>query len=139
VIAEGRYERLVENLRSATEDALSKLNARLLEAQAMVQTAANSGLEEFKRETELHVNMALAESKERVDSALSSLEAESRTTCDAHRKAMEEQVARSAAQAAEQFHKRINAFLTTCLGAADGVVDEHSTATLDGRRSVKDV
>ena len=127
MIAEGRYERLVENLQSATEDALSKLNARLVEAQAMVQTAANSGLEEFKRETELHVNMALAESKERVDSALSSLDEESRTTCDARRKALEEQVARSTAQAAEQFHKRIKAFLTTCLDAADGVVDEHRT------------
>jgi hypothetical protein len=134
-IAELRYERLLENLQGATQDALSKLNSRLTEAQAMVQSAANSGLEEFKRETELHANMALAESKERVDSALSSLDEESRTTCDAHRKTLEEQVARSAAQAAEQFQKRIKAFLTASLDAANGVLDEHSTATLDAHRA----
>jgi hypothetical protein len=61
-----------------------------------------------------------------VESALSSLEAESQTACDARRQALEAEVARSADQAAEQFHKRIKAFLHTCLAATDGVVDEHS-------------
>ena len=132
VIAERRYERLVENVQSVTEEALSKLNAHSAEVRAFVQSAVNSGLEEFRRDTEVHVNTALAETKERVDSALSSLESESRTTCDARRQALETEVARSAERAAEQFHKRIKAFLYTCFAAADGVVDEHSKTTVDG-------
>jgi len=132
VIAEGRYERLVESVQSATQDALSKLNAHSAEAQALVQSAVNSGLEKFRRETELQLNRTLSETKERVDSALSSLDAESRAACDAHRQALETEVARSAELAAEQFHRRIKAFLSTCLVAADGVVEEHSQSTPDG-------
>jgi hypothetical protein len=132
VITDRRYERLVENVQIVTQDALSKLNARSAEVQAFVQSAVNSGLEEFRRETELHVNMALAETKERAVSALSSLDAESRTICDERRQALETEVARSAERAAEQFHKRIKAFLYTCLVAAVGAVDEHSKSTLDG-------
>ena len=130
-ISERRFERLVENVLSVTEDALSKLNAHSAEVQASVQNAVNSGLEEFRRDTELHVNMALAETKERVESALSSLEAESQTICDARRQALEAEVARSAEHAAEQFHKRIKTFLHTCLAATDAVVDEHSKTTGD--------
>ncbi len=132
VIAERRYERLVENVQIATQDVLSKMNSHSVEVQALVQSALNSGLEEFRRETELHVNTALEEAKERAVSALSSLDADSRTTCDARRQALETEVARSAERAAEQFHKRIKAFLSTCLVAADGVVEEHSQSTLDG-------
>jgi hypothetical protein len=132
VIAERRYERLVENVQIATQDALSKLNAHSAEAQALVQSAVNSGLEEFRRETVLHVNMTLAETKERADSALASLDAESRAACDARRQALETEVQRSAERVAEQFHKRIKAFLSTCLIAADSVVDEQSQSTLDG-------
>jgi hypothetical protein len=126
-ISESRYERLLENLQGATEEALSKLNAHSAEVQTSLQNVFNSRLEEFRRDTELHVDMALAETKERVESALSSLEAESQTSCDARRQALEAEVARSADQAAEQFHKRIKTFLQTCLAATDGVVDdEHS-------------
>jgi hypothetical protein len=132
VIADRRYERLLENVQIVTQDALLKLNARSAEVEAFVQSAVNSGLEEFRRETELHVNMALAETKERAVSALSSLDAESRTTCDARRQALETEVARSAERAAEQFHKGIKAFLYTCLVAAVGAMDEHSKSTLDG-------
>lgn len=78
------------------------------------------------------MNTALEEAKERAVSALSSLDADSRTTCDKRRQALETEVARSAERAAEQFHKRIKAFLSTCLVAADGVVEEHSQSTLDG-------
>jgi hypothetical protein len=130
-ITDHRYERLVENVQIVTEDALSKLNARTAEVQAFVQSAVNSGLEEFRRETELHVNKALAETKERAVSALSLLDAESRTTCDARRQALETEVTRSAERAAEQFHKRIKALLYTCLVAAVGAVDKHSKSTLD--------
>jgi len=131
-IAELRFERLVENMQNVTEQALSKLNAHSAEVQTFVQNAANSRLEEFRRDTELHVNMALAETKERVESALSSLEDESRATCDARRQALEAEVARSAERAAEQFHKRVKAFLHTCLAATDAVVDEHSKTTAGG-------
>jgi hypothetical protein len=132
VIAERRYERLVENVQIATQEALSKLNAHSAEVQALVQSAVNSGLEEFRRETVLHVNMTLAETKERAVSALAALDAESRAACDARRQALETEVERSAERVAEQFHKRIKAFLSTCLIAADSVVDEQSQSTLDG-------
>jgi len=132
-IAEDRYERLLENLQGATEAALSKLNAHSAEVQTSMQNAFNSRLEEFRRDTELHVNKALAETKERVESDLSSLESASSTTCDARRQALEAEVARSAEEAAQQFHKRIKAFLHTCMAATDGVVDEHSTSTANRR------
>jgi hypothetical protein len=132
VIADRRHDRLLENVQIVTEDALLKLNARSAEVQAFVQSAVNSGLEEFRRETELHVNMTLAETKERGVSALSSLDAESRTICDTRRQALETEVARSAERVAEQFHKGIKAFLYTCLVAAVGAMDEHSKSTLDG-------
>jgi hypothetical protein len=133
VIAEGRYERLVESVQGATQDALSKLSAQTAEAQAQVQSAANSRLEEFRRETELQLNRTLEETKERVVAALLSLDEESRAACDARRQALETEVASSAERAAEQFHKRIKDFLSTCLVAADGVVEEHSSSALDGK------
>ena len=132
VIADRRHEQLLENVQMVTQDALLKLNARSAEVQAFVQSAVNSGLEEFRRETELHVNMTLAETKERAVSALSSLDAESRTICDTRRQALETEVASSAERVAEQFRKGIKAFLYTCLVAAVGVMDEHSKSTLDG-------
>jgi hypothetical protein len=132
VIADRRHEQLLENVQTVTQDALLKLNARSAEVQAFVQSAVNSGLEEFRQETELHVNLTLAEAKERAVSALSSLDAESRTICDTRRQALETEVASSAERVAEQFRKGIKAFLYTCLVAAVGVMDEHSKSTLDG-------
>ena len=133
-IAELRYERLLENLQGATNEALSKLHAHSVEVQTSVQNAFNSRLEDFRRDTELHVNRALAETKERVETALTSLETESLATCDARRQTLEAEVARSAEHAAEQFHKRIKTFLHTCLEATDAVVDEHSK-TPAGKRA----
>jgi hypothetical protein len=78
------------------------------------------------------LNMALAETAEGVVSALSSLDADSRATCDARRQALEAEVARSAEQAAEQFRKGMKTFVSSCLVAAVGAVDEHSKATLEG-------
>jgi len=131
LMAEDRYERLAENVQSMTQEALSRLNAQSADVQTTVQNAVSSRLEEFRRDTELHLNTALAETKERLDSALASLEADSRNTCDSRRQALEAEVARSAEQAAEQFHKRIKTFLHTCLAATDGVVDEHSKTTVE--------
>lgn len=125
-ISERRFERLVENVQGATQEALEKLNTHSVEVQTFVQNAVNSALEEFRRDTELQVNKTLAQTKELVDCALSLVETETKTTCDARRQALEAEVARSAEQAAEEFHKRIKTFLHTCLAATDGVVGDHS-------------
>jgi hypothetical protein len=132
VVVDRRCGRMLENAQIVTKEALSKLNARSEEVQALVQGAVNSGLEEFRREAQLKVNMALAETAERIVSALSLLEADSRATCDARRQAFEAGVARSAEQAAEQFRKGMKTFVSSCFVAAVGAVDEHSKATLDG-------
>lgn len=132
VVVDRRYERVLENMRIVTQEALLKLNTRSAEVQALVQSAVNSGLEEFRREAELHANMALAETKERAVSALSSIDADIRATCDAQRQALETEVARSAERATEQFRKGMKTFLYSCLVAAVGAVDDHSKATLDG-------
>jgi len=132
VVVDRRYGRLLENVQIVTQEALLKLNARSAEVQALVQSAVNSGLEEFRREAELHVNMALAETKERAVSALSSLDADSRASFDARRQALETEVARSAERATEQFRKGMKTFLYSSLVAAVGAADEHSKATLNG-------
>jgi len=132
VVMDRHYERLLEKVQILAQESLLNLNARSAEVQALVQSAANSGLEEFRREAELHVNMALAETKERAVSALSSLDADIRATCDARRQALETEVARSAERETEQFRKGMKAFLYSCLVAAVGAVDEYSKATLDG-------
>jgi len=132
VVADRRYERLLENVQILTQESLLKLNARSAEVQALVQSAVNSGLEEFRRDAEQHVNVALAETKERAVSLLSSLDADSRATCDARRQALETEVARSADRATEQFRKGMKTFLYSCLVAAVGAVDEYSKATLEG-------
>jgi hypothetical protein len=132
VVMDRHDERLLESVQTLTQESLLKLNARSAEVQALVQTAVNSGLEEFRREAELQVNMALAKTKERAVSALSSLEADSRATCDARRQALESEVARSAERATEQFRKGMKAFLYSCFVAAVGAVDEYSKVTLDG-------
>ncbi|HEY1470872.1 MAG TPA: hypothetical protein VGF61_17670, partial [Candidatus Acidoferrum sp.] len=56
----------------------------------------------------------------------------SRATCDARRQALEAEVSRSAERTAEEFRKGMKAFLYSCLGAAVGAVDEHSSTTLSG-------
>jgi len=136
VVVDRRCERLLENAQIVTQQALSKLNACSAEVQAFVQSAVNSGLEEFRREAQLQVNVALAETAERAVSALSSLDADSRATCDARRQGLEAEVARSAEQAAEQFRKGMKTFVSSCLVAAVGAVNEYSKATLNG--SLKD-
>ena len=120
VILDRRYELLLENVQIATQEGLSKLNARSAEVQALAQSALNSSVEEFQRETERHMTMAIAETKERAVSALSSLDAESRATCDARRQALETEVSRSAERAAEEFRKGMKELLYSCLGAAVG-------------------
>jgi hypothetical protein len=130
--AERRYERLLASTQSVTQEALLKLDARSAEVQALVQSALNSALGVFQRQSEMHVNMALSETRERAASALSALDAESRAACDARRQALEADVARAAERSTDQFRKGMKAFLYSCLVAAVSAVDEHSKATLDG-------
>jgi hypothetical protein len=127
-----RYERLLESVHTVTQEALLKLNARSAELEALVQSVANSALDEFRGEVELHRDAALAETKERAVSALSSLDAESRTSCDKRRQTLEEEMVRSAERVTEQFRTGMQAFMHSCLVAAVGAVEEHSKATLDG-------
>jgi hypothetical protein len=130
--AERRYERLLANTQAVTQEALLKLDARSAEVQALLQSAVNSALGAFQRQSEVHANMALSETRERAVSALSSLDAESRAACDARRQAIETEVARAAERSTDQFRKSMKAFLYSCLVAAVSAVDEHSKSTLDG-------
>ena len=132
LIVDRRYGRLLESVQGVTDEAFLKLNARSAEVQALVQTAVNSALQEFRRETELHADMTLSETKERAVSTLAMLDAENRASCDKRRQALETEVARSAERATEQFRTGMKAFMYSCLVAAVGAVDEHSKATLVG-------
>ncbi len=130
--ADRRYQLLLENAQAVTQEALLKLDARSAEVQALVQSAVNSALAAFQRQTDQHVDAILTETKERAVSALSSLDAESRTACEARRLALESEVARAAERSTDQFRKGMKAFLYSCLVAAVSAVDEHSKSTLDG-------
>jgi hypothetical protein len=130
--AHRRYELMLENTYAVTQEALMKIDARSAEVQALVQSAVNSALGSFQRQTDLHVNAVLSETRERAVSALSSLDAESRATCEARRMALEGEVARAAERSTDQFRKGMKAFLYSCLVAAVSAVDEHSKSTLDG-------
>ncbi|PYU52840.1 MAG: hypothetical protein DMG48_06115 [Acidobacteria bacterium] len=130
--AHRRYELMLENTQAVTQEALMKIDARSAEVQALVQSAVNSALAAFQRQTDLHVNAVLSETQERAVSALSSLDAESRAAVEARRVAVEAEVARAAERSTDQFRKGMKAFLYSCLVAAVSAVDEHSKSTLDG-------
>ncbi len=130
--AHRRYELMLENTQAVTQEALMKIDARSAEVQALVQSAVNSALGAFQRQTDQQVNAVLSETKERAVSALSSLDAESRAACEARRLALESEVARAAERSTDQFRKGMKAFLYSCLVAAVSAVDEHSKSTLDG-------
>src|SRR6266404_1444840 len=130
--ARRRYELMLENTQAVTQEALLKLDARSAEVQALVQSAVNSALGTFQRQTDEHADAVLSETTERAESALSSLDAESRATCEARRLALETEVARAAERSTDQFRKGMKAFLYSCLVAAVSAVDEHSKSTLDG-------
>jgi len=131
VVVDQRYGELRDHMQVATDEALLKLNGCSARLQEASQSVVNSGLEEFRRETERHVDMAIVETKERAVSVLSLLDAESRATCNARRQALEAEVSRLAEQATEEFRKGMQAFLHSCLAAAMGAVDEQSRATLN--------
>lgn len=126
-----RYERFLENMQFALQEALLKLDARSAEAQALVQGSMNSTLATLQRQAELQMNVILDETKDRAASALSLLDAENRTACEARRQVLEADVARAAERSTDQFRKGMKAFLYSCLVAAVSAVDEHSKSTLE--------
>jgi len=126
-----RYERLLDQTQSITQEALLRLDARSAEVQALVQGAVNSALASFQRQTEEHAHDLLSETKQRAASSLSALDAESRAACEARRQSLETEVARATERSTDQFRKSMKAFLYSCLVAAVSAVDEHSKSTLD--------
>ena len=127
-----RYELMLENTQAVTQEALMKIDTRSAEVQALMQSAVNSALGAFQRQTDQQVNAVLSETKERAVSALSSLDAENRAACEARRLALENEVARATERSTDQFRKGMKAFLYSCLVAAVSAVDEHSKSTLEG-------
>jgi len=131
-ISDRQLVRLIEDKQMVTRETTSHLEACGAESRALLQSAANSTLEEFRRQLEVQVDLALSESAQRASSSLASLEAENRAACEARRRALEEDVARATGQATEQFRSGIKAFLYASLVAAVGAVDEHAQTTLAG-------
>jgi len=131
-ISDRQLVRVMEATRMVTREAAAQMDARVAESRALLQSAAGSTLEEFRRQAEVNVDLAISETTERVKSALAALDAESRAACDNRRRTMIDDVIRTTEQSTEQFRSGIKAFLYSCLVAAVGAVDEHAKTTLDG-------
>ncbi len=131
-ISDRQLVRVMEATRMVTREAAAQLDARVAESRALLQSAAGSTVEEFRRQAEVQVDLAISETTERVRSALSALDAESRVACETRRRTMIDEVTRTTEQSTEQFRSGIKAFLYSCLVAAVGAVDEHAKTTLDG-------
>jgi hypothetical protein len=130
-IADRQLVRLMEDKQMVTREATAQLSASAAEMRALLQSSANSTLEEFRRQMEVRIDLAISEATQRVMSSLASLDAENRAACEARRRSIETDVARATEQSTEQFRTGIKAFLYSCLVAAVGAVDEHATTTLD--------
>jgi hypothetical protein len=131
-ISDRQLVRLIEDKQMVTRETTAHLEACGAESRALLQSAANTTLDEFRRQLEVQVDLALSESAQRASSSLATLEAENRAACEARRRALEEEVARATGQATEQFRSGIKAFLYASLVAAVGAVDEHAQTTLAG-------
>lgn len=131
-VADRQLVRLMEDKVMVTREATSQMGACAAEMRALLQSSVSSTLEEFRRQMEVQVDLAISEATQRVTSSLASLDAENRAACEARRRSIETDVARTTEQSTEQFRTGIKAFLYSCLVAAVGAVDEHATTTLDG-------
>ena len=121
-------------VREALKSIEEARRSNVQEVEALVKGAVNSGLEEFRREADLHVKNALDGAKERAIAELSSLDAESRASCDARRQALENELSGSAERAKDQFRKGMKALVESFLAATVGAVDESFKAMLEGPR-----
>jgi hypothetical protein len=131
-VSDRQLTRLVEQKQALARETALELEARASEARAILEKAANSTLDEFRRRLEVQIDLITSEATERVTSALSSLDKESRAAIDARRRAVETEVARAAEQSATEFRSGIKAFLYSCLVAAVSAVDQHAQNTLAG-------
>jgi len=131
-IADRQLVRLMEDKQMVTREATAQLAACAAEMRAVLQSSANSTLDEFRRQMEVRIDLAISEVTQRVMSSLGALDAENRAACETRRRSIETDVARATEQSTEQFRTGIKAFLYSCLVAAVGAVDEHATTTLDG-------
>lgn len=131
-ISDRQLIRVMEGTRMVTREAAAQLDARVAESRALIASAANSSIEELRRQAEVQVDLAVTETTDRVRSMLSALDAENKTICESRRRTLIEDVARATEQSTEQFRSGIKAFLYSCLVAAVGAVDEHAKTTLEG-------
>jgi hypothetical protein len=131
-VSDRQLVRLMEQKQAMSQEVSLEFEARASEARALLQKAANSTLEEFRRRVEVHIDLILAEAKERVTSSLASLDAESRAAVEARHRALEADVVRAAEQSTVEFRSSIKAFLYSCLVAAVSAVDQHAQTTLAG-------
>ena len=131
-VSDRQLVRLMEQKQAVSQEVSLELEARACEAHALLQKAANSTLEEFRRRVEVHIDLILADAIERASSSLASLDAESRAAIEARRRALEADVAHAAEQSTMEFRSGIKAFLYSCLVAAVSAVDQHSQTTLAG-------
>ena len=123
---------MLEEAQSMTREASAYLESNVAEARATVETTASEALGEFRRQADLHATVSAADTTQRVTSALASLDAEHREACDARRKSIEADVARSTEQITDQFRQGLRAFFYSCLVAAVGAVEQHSQSTREG-------
>jgi len=131
-VSDRQLVRLNEQKQALANEASLELEARATETRSMLQKAANSMLEEFRRRVEVQIDLVTAEATERVSSSLASLDAESRAAAEARKRTVESEVARAAEQSTAEFRSGIKAFLYSCLVAAVSAVDQHAQTTLAG-------
>ena len=131
-VSDRQLVRLIEDKQMVTREASLHLEACAAEARALLQSAASSTLEEFRRQAEVQVDLTISEAMQRVSSSLALQEAETRAEVGARCRSLENDVAQATEQATEQFRSGIKAFLYSSLVAAVGAVDEHAQTTLAG-------
>src|SRR5437870_2435587 len=131
-VSDRQLVRLMEATRMETREVSSQLEARAAEARALIQSAAHSILNEFRRQAEVQIDLAISEATQRTKSSLASLEAENRTACDARRRTLEDEVARAGELSCKEFPTGIRAFLYFCLIAAVSSAHNQPKTTLDG-------
>jgi len=69
-VSDRQLVRLMEQKQAVSQEVSLELEARACEAHALLQKAANSTLEEFRRRVEVHIDLILADAIERASSSL---------------------------------------------------------------------
>jgi hypothetical protein len=131
-ISDRQLVRLMQQKQTLSNEAVLELEARTSETRSLLQKAANTTVDDFRRQVESQMDLIIMEATERMGSALSSIDAESRAACEARRHEVETAVARAAEQSTAEFRSGIKAFLYSCLVAAVSAVDEHAQTTMAG-------